>query len=91
MTHGEQADGYRYIVSTEGHDDDPDYDSYVLWATASFLLAILFLGCTYVACYYCKGIQPGNSEIGPYPLLEPLCCPLEKKKDDDLGVQIEEA
>lgn len=41
-----------YITSTEGHDDDPDYHSYVLWATVCFL--VTGLGMVRVAFRCCS-------------------------------------
>ena len=62
-----------YIVSTEGHDDDPDYDSYVLWATVCFLFAIFGLVLTYASCHFLKGVrwwQSGMSPLSAGPAIE---------------------
>lgn len=76
-----------YITAAEGHDDDPDYHSYVLWATVCFLATAVGMVLTYLACYYCAKVrasglslltplqvQPSTVEIGPYPCLEVVCC-----------------
>lgn len=47
----------QYITASEGHDDDPDYHSYVLWATVCFLATAVGMVLTYLACYYCAHVR----------------------------------
>ena len=70
----------RYITPDEGHDDDPAYNGYVLFATICFLLSALGLVLTYCACYHCKAFTPANPECGPVPCLE-FACPEKKDKE----------